>query len=278
MSTAIELRSGGTLTVSDAFAEKFPALAPDEEMAELLAESLDGTDLEVRDFPSIRVPSGGDTAFKVIRDGEEQYVKTLTGVLVHHKAQRVYWVDPEPSNKAPDCSSSDGKRPVADGLFGVNGERAAENPTGLCANCPMAQAGSDPNPKNRGAACKDQKLLFLVQPGEMLPSVVVAPPSSLREVKQFMISLVNSRTPWWSVEVELSLEKATNAAGISFAKINLKPKGKLEGEDAKAVKDYGNYIKGMVNAASPAQFVGGDTARDGEGGGLRIPEPAAATA
>jgi hypothetical protein len=276
MSTAIELRSGGTLTVSDEFAGKYPALAPDEEMAELLAESLGDESLGVQDFPKIRVPSGGDTQFKLIRDGEETYVKEITGVLVYHKPQRVYWTDPEPSGKAPDCSSADGKRPVASGLYGPQGELAHENATGLCANCPMAQAGSDPNPKNRGAACKDQKLLFLVQPGEMFPSVVVAPPSSLREVKQFMIGLVNSRTPWWSVEVALTLEKATNAAGISFARIKVRPTGKLESDDVTAVRDYSDYIKGMVKAAIPAQFVDGDTVRDGETGGLRIPEAATA--
>jgi len=276
MSTAIELRSGGTLTVSDEFAGKYPALAPDEEMAELLAESLGDESLGVQDFPKIRVPSGGDTQFKVILDGEETYVKEITGVLVYHKPQRVYWTDPEPSGKAPDCSSTDGKRPVANGLYGSLGELADENPTGLCANCPMAQAGSDPNPKNRGAACKEQKLLFLVQPDQMFPSVVVAPPSSLREVKQFMIGLVNSRTPWWSVEVALTLEKATNAAGISFARIKVRPTGKLESDDVTAVKDYSDYIKGMVKATIPAQFVDGDSVRDGETGGLRIPEAATA--
>lgn len=269
MGTDITLRDGTTaLTVTDEFAEKYPAIAPDEELAELLAESLGDDTLGVNDFPRVRVPSGGVLQWAVTEKGEETFVKTLSGVLVFHKPQRVMWLEQEPSGKSPDCASNDGKRPIPGGLFAPDGERGDQNPTGLCANCPMSQPGSDPNPKNKGTWCKDQKLLFLVQPGKMFPVVVVVPPSSLREIKSYMISLINDRTPWWQAEVELTLEEAANAAGIKFARIKAKPVGLLEVAEGKAVKDYGDYLKAMVAQAAPGTFV--EQPPVGTEGGLRM--------
>jgi hypothetical protein len=276
VSTDIVLRTGAELSVDDEFARIYPALAPDPAMIELLAESLGEDDLGVNDLPRIRVPAAGGTQWAITQDGEEAHVKELRGVLVHHKPQRVFWIDSEPSGKSPDCASRDGKRPDAEGLYGQRGARAAENPTALCANCPMSQPGSDPNPKNKGTACKEQKLLFVVMRDKMFPAVVVVPPSSLREIKQFMIGLVTDRKPWWTVEISLTLEKATNSAGVEFARIKAKPIGALGESEALAVRDYGEYMKGMVSAAAPGPII--ETPTMDDGGGLRVPdgEPAPA--
>lgn len=270
MGTEIVLRnSGGALTVTDEFAEKYPAFAPTEELAELIADTLGDEDISLNSLPRVRVPAAGGTQWAVISGGEETYVKELKGTLVLVKPQRVFWVETEPSGKSPDCSSTDGKVPVPLGMYHPNGERGDQNPTGLCKNCPMSQPGSDPNPKNRGTWCKEQRLLFFVQQGQMFPSIVVAPPSSLREVMQFRMGLVNERRALWSVEVALTLEKAANASGIEFARIKLRQIGEIDPDDAKAVKDYGDYIKAMVSQAG-ATVVDAQSKPAGDGGGLRF--------
>jgi hypothetical protein len=273
MGTDIVLRSsGGSLTVSDDFAAKYPAFAPDEEMAEMIADTLGDEDISIANLPRIRVPAAGGTQWAIVAGGEETYVKELKGTLVLVKPQRVFWIETEPSGKAPDCSSSDGKVPNPGGVFHPDGERGEQNPTGLCANCPMSQKGSDPNPKNRGSWCKDQRLLFFVQEGQMFPSIVVAPPSSIREVTQFRMDLLNQRRALWSTEVALTLEKAANSASIEFARIKLRKTGEIDPDDAKAVKDYGDYIKVLVAQTGHTVVDGNAAPSGGDGGGLRFDE------
>lgn len=264
--TEVVLRDGSTtVDVSSEFASMFPALAPDPELAALLAESMDGIELTARDLPRVRVPSGGAQFWTIIRDGEETPVKELTGVLVLHKPQRVFWTNPEPSGLAPECFSVDGKRPEPGGLYAPGGERAGQNAKGLCTTCPMSAANSDLK-GGRGSACKEQKLLFMICEGMMLPLVVVAPPSSLRSIQQYVINLINSGTPWWGVKTTFGLEKATNAAGNEFARIAPKAAGRLEPGEVKAVKDYSNYIKALVDAAPASEFA--KDAAEGYGDGL----------
>lgn len=270
--TEIALRSGATVAVSEAFAEQFPVFAPDPELVEMMAEAMDGIELTARDLPRVRVPSGGSLFWTIVQDGEETAVKELTGVLVLHKPQRVFWTNPEPSGQAPDCFSVDKERPEPGGVYAPGGERSDQNPTGLCRNCPMSAPQSDLK-GGRGSACKEQKLLFMVCEGMMLPLVVVAPPSSLRSIQDYVISLINSRTPWWGVKTTLSLEKAANAAGNEFGRIVAKAAGRLEPGEVQAVKDYGNYIKAMIEQAPAHEFADAGMVNPEEGGGLSVGDP-----
>lgn len=265
--TEIVLRDGvTTIAVPDEFAAQYPVFAQDEAMQEMLAEALDGVELGPRDLPRLRVPSGGGMFFQVVVDGEEKAVNKITGVPVHIEKQRVFWLDPEPKGQAPDCMSADGNRPVAGGTYAPDGERAAQNPTGLCKQCPMAQKGSDLK-GGKGAACKDQRLIFLVEPAKMLPRVVTAPPSSIRSLTEFMIDLINTSTAWWGVEVEIGLAKAANSAGIEFGRLTFKSVRKLSPEEVIAVRDYGAYIKAMVKDAAPGEFIDvASTVQDMAGG------------
>lgn len=265
--TEIVLRDGATtVAVSDEFAGMFPALAPDPEELALFMESMDGIELNAQDLPRVRVPSGGGAFWTIMQDGEETPAKELTGVLVLHKPQRVFWQNPEPSGLAPDCFSVNKIRPEPGGMYAAGGERQSQNPTGLCANCPMSAAQSDLK-GGRGSGCKEQMLLFLITEGAMLPVVVVAPPSSLRNIRQFVTNLAINRIPWWGVKVTLTLEKASNQAGNEFSVIVPKVVGKLEPGEVKATADYKSYIKQLVDAAPPTEFMNNEPEF---GGGLNV--------
>jgi hypothetical protein len=270
MSTEVVTRSGTELQVSEEFSERFPAIAPSAEFAELIEETLGDEGISIDVLPKIRVPSGGGTQWALTTNGEEVYVKEITGLMLLVDPQRAFWVDSEPSGKAPDCASRDGKTPISIGLFGSQGERANENPTGLCKDCPMAQAGSDPNQKNRGSACKDQRLIYIVREGEMYPSVLTVPPSGIRELTQFRMTLLNSKTPAYGAVVGISLEKAKNAAGIEFAKPHFRLIESLSQEELAASKEYHLYLKGMLAATKPSQVIEATTTGASTGGGLRI--------
>lgn len=272
-STEIELRhSPGTVTVSEEFAASFPAIAPDPELAELMADSLGDMELSPRDLPRVKVPSGGGLLWTTVVEGKATGTDALEGVLTYFRKQRAFWTDPNPKGNAPDCTSLDGRAPVPGGMYAAGGERADQNPAHLCKTCPMFQPGTDLK-GGRGAGCKDQRALFLVKKNEVLPTVVTVPPSSVRSFEQFIIGLVNTRTGWWSVTVSLTLEEASNAAGDKFARIKVTPTGKLSADEAKAVKDFGEYIKNMVASADPAEFIDSGAPADVEAQGVTIDDP-----
>lgn len=267
--TEIALRSGATVEVSDEFREQFPVLAPDAELAELMAEALDGFELTAQSLPRVRVPSGGGLFWTLTKDGEDVAEKALTGIIVLHKPQRVFWANPEPSGQAPDCFSVDKIRPEPGGMYAPGGERAAQNPSGLCKNCPMSAPASDLK-GGKGSACKEQKLLFMACEGMTLPLVVVAPPSSLRSIQDYAVKLINGRKPLWGVKTRITLEEAQNSTGNKFARMVLTPMGALEPGEIAAVREYGEFIKELIEAAPADEFADAGTVDPEAGGGLTV--------
>lgn len=267
-STDIVLRhSGETVAVPQEFATAYPAIAPDAELAALMAEALEDVELSPRDLPRVKVPSGDGKLWTVVVDGEETGVKAIEGIVAWFRKQRAFWVDPEPKGLAPDCISHDGKTPLQGGLFAPGGAKADRNPGGTCKTCPMSQMGTDLK-GGKGAACKDQRALFLVKEGDMLPTVVSVPPSSARSWDKTIVTLVNGRTPWWGVKVRLTLERVSNSAGNEFARIEFTPIGKLSSEETRAVRDFQQYIKALVESADPAEFIGAPGVEDIESHGV----------
>jgi len=265
--TEVALRSGnGTLVVSDEFSEKFPAIAPNEELAELLGDALDGVELSPKRLPRVKVPSGGGVLWAVDVDGEPAAVKSLEGALAYFRKQRAFWVDPDPKGNAPDCASVDGKKPIPGGMFAADGEAASDNPGGLCRTCPMSQPGTDLK-GGKGAACKDQRVLFLAEEGKVLPTVVTVPPSSVRSFEEFIVNLVNSKPiiPWWGTGIRLTLEKASNAAGNEFARIVFTATGRFSPDEAAVVRDFREYVKALVEQADPLEFVDGGAVDESKG-------------
>jgi hypothetical protein len=178
------------------------------------------------------MPSGGGIAFEVPQlDGEIEPVKTLRGIIVAHRIGRAYWkdsLDDSGGGTPPDCASRDGKHGVGE-------------PGGLCANCPLNQFGSDK--RERGKACKEMKLIFLLKPDSLLPIVVVLPPTSLQPFKKYLMRLTMSATPYSKVETEISLEKDSNADGIDFAKAKFRAAQKLDEASATFVTDYARSMQ-----------------------------------
>lgn len=249
--TEITLRDGsGTVMVREAFADRFPALAPTDEMLEVYRENLgDDADLQVRDFQRVKMPSGELNSFQVTIAGEEKSERELVGVLVAIRPRRSYWQNSDnPDGSFPDCFSSNGKTPDVGGWYHPSGEKGAQNPTGLCANCPMSQRGSDPK-SDKGQACKEQRLLFLMKDGDMFPVVFSAPRTSVNAVRRYAMDLVQLNLPYYGVETKLGLEKDTSSNNQVYNRLTLTKVGDLTADERKAAKLYGAEIKAMIDAA-----------------------------
>lgn len=184
--------------------EQFPALDPNNEHVALMVSNLGGEQLSVDDFTRIKVPTGGGTKWMVSSAAGDEAVATLRGVIVYTTRRRAYWSNPNPSNQAPDCASSDM-------LIGLG------DPGGECAKCPMNAFGSAVN--GHGKACKEARLLFLLREGRVLPDVVAVPPGSLKQVRKYLLDISQVGVPYSGAITELSLEKANNQDNIAYARI-----------------------------------------------------------
>jgi hypothetical protein len=245
--TEVVLRDGSKDVVTIDFAETYPALAPDEDTLELLEENLgaEGENIGVGNFKRVKVPAEQFNSWMISRGGEDVAQKEITGILVAWKARRSFWINGEPDGSPPDCSSLDNRRPVAGGLYSLDGERGAQNPNGKCATCPMAQFGSDPN-GGRGTACREQRLLFLVVPNALFPIVVHIPRTSIKGVTEFMLDLMDQRKKFFQVEVGLSLVKDKNKSGQGYNRVQMRKIRDLESGESMAAKVYGDQVKALI--------------------------------
>lgn len=271
--------SGKSVAVSAEFAENFPGIAPSPEHAELMAEILGDEDIDQASLPRIKVPAGDSDHFAVPIGGETKSMKAIKGIMVHAAPQRAFWTNPDPTGQPPACASSDNKRPDPGGVYALGGEREADNPDGLCATCPMSQKHTDLK-GGKLPACKEQRRLYVMMKGSMLPIIVTVPPSSLRSFKQFLVSMLSDRKGWWSVPITVRMEKATNDGGQEFNRVILEKTEDAEPlseTEAVAAHDYGKYIKAMVAPPSVMDDYRGSPHNNGGGvplGDAPEPEPA----
>jgi hypothetical protein len=188
----------------------YPALDPNNDRVKTIVANLAGENLTVADFNRIKVPSSGATKWTIETAAGGEMTDVLEGVILHNTRRRAYWQHPNPSQTPPDCSS-------ADMTTGTG------NPGGACIACPFNQFGSAHN--GHGKACKEVRLFFLLRKGQVLPDVVAVPPGSLKNVRKYLTSLP---VPFWDVVTQLTLEKASNADNVAYARIVAKMVGVLD--------------------------------------------------
>jgi hypothetical protein len=249
-------RDGGALAVSDEFATNYPALAPSEgdgDFVELLAANL-GTDdgdvqLSLGDFVRVKCPTGGGTFFEVPDPdtGDTTTTRSITGIIVTQASRRSFWPTKEINGTPPTCRSVDLK--IGEGEYGPGSEG---NPAGTCKACPMSQRGSmsliDPTRGDtQASACKEQRLLFLLPQGELLPWMVTVPPGSLGALRRFMLQAVTlRRLDFRQVVVEVKLEKVSGQGVPDYARFVFSKAAKLDDGEHAAVRAFGEQLAKLV--------------------------------
>jgi hypothetical protein len=227
--------------ISEAKHSDYAVMASDDIQA-VIADNLGGEQITAMDLDRIVVPSGGGTHWTIPTLEGDVEQKSIDGIIVYTRVQRVYWADPySGSGTPPDCFSEDS----------ING---TGNPGGECAKCPLANFGTGDN--GRSQACQMRRLVFLVQPDSLLPIVVSVPPSSLNEAKKYLLRLASKGKPAYSVFSSMSLEKDKNTDGIAFSKVKFKSDGLVE--NIPAIQSYIASIKPHLERAAKEV----DAARD----------------
>ena len=158
-------------------------------------------------FPKVKIPAGGSLQFELPTGDPEnpEYTRFLQGVILFHHASGAYW--PEgmeyDDNTVPLCSTVDGKQGYG-------------TPGGACAACELNRYGSATD--TRGKACKNMRILYLLQDGDYIPVQLSLPPTSLRPFNDFMnAAFVARRRPAWSSVVQIGLKRVDNGNTYSVA-------------------------------------------------------------
>ncbi|MGD9663416.1 MAG: hypothetical protein AB7U63_19385 [Porticoccaceae bacterium] len=162
-----------------------------EQELEKLLQSEIQTSLENIDPRPPRVKLSRESQAFLLPDGSAQ--KTMEGVIVFHHKARGYWE--VEGQQVPTCSSMDGRTGTDE-----NGN------TRPCNGCPHDAWGTGKD--GRGKACKEMRWIYLLQEGEIIPSRISLPPTSLGKFDAFVTALAQKKLAPIQKVVRLSLEAA----------------------------------------------------------------------
>lgn len=184
------------------------AIVPQGNIAEIISENLGSAGITATDLDRVKIPAGGGVAFEVPSLEGSEMVKFIEGVVVHHQDQNAFWPDPlTGSGIPPACVSRDGRMGIGD-------------PGGVCARCPFNEYGSDARGR-KGKACKNVKVLFVLQTGALLPTALFLPPTSIKTARQYLLRLTSAGIPFYGVKSKFALVKTKNADGIEYSMIDI---------------------------------------------------------
>ncbi len=206
---------------------------------DIITENLGGSAFSVFDLDTIKVPTAGGTSWEIPTLEGTESTKTLEGVIVGKRTVRSFFNKPfDGSGEPPLCASQDGEIGYGDPLEKGMSERRA------CSNCPMNQWGSDPK-GGKGKACTEKLMLFVLRETEMLPSVVVIPPSSLKVMSKYFLRLAGKGRVYHSVITSLALAKVKNATGIAYAEVVPSVAGELSAQESAATRSYHESLSSL---------------------------------
>ena len=216
----------------------------------VIQENLGGRELTPQDFDIIKVPAGGSRVWNVPTPDGDQSQDAVTGIIIHFTSPKAWWsVDLEDSDgqTPPDCASKDGVRG-----YGKRVVPGVLDDTEIgyhdCATCPLNQW--DTGKGGKGKACKEKRMLYLMQEDSTLPTVVQVPATSLRTVDTFIKSLSKGRDPrpYWQVRADLYLEQ-DKSGPFPFSRISPRRGESLDFAHVNRMMAYRNAIKTIIDAA-----------------------------
>jgi hypothetical protein len=220
--------------------ERYPVLAADCNVQELIAENMAGESLGINLLTKIKVPRGGSLSWMVPTLEGEQAVKELEGVILNISRTRAYWATSKVTNDPPACRSNDM-------ITGIG------NPGGECDSCPFNQYGSatkDGGGAGRGKGCKERKILFMLRPGAMLPEAVILPPTCLKAMQKYQLTLTSNSVPYCAVITKLALKESSSRDGFKYAEIVPTMSGRLDKDAIDRVRSLAASLRGVMESTA----------------------------
>lgn len=220
-----------------ALIDEFKAVAiigSDQNALTKMIEENIGADMTAFDLPRVKVPAGGGSFWEVMTLAGVKPAESIEGVIMARTDGKKYWekgVDEAAGEKTPpDCRSEDR----------VHGYG---NPGGLCRDCKLNEFESAK--KGSGKACRDFTDLYILQKESVLPTVIQVPPTSLKNLKQYGVNLMNFGCSIHDVVTRFSLasemKSGSKTAIIQFESVSPVPE-----EMKPFIKGYSASVKALV--------------------------------
>jgi hypothetical protein len=216
-------------------------------------EMFGGSDFQIPiDAPLPQIQIMRETPQFELPDGET--TKELQGhIIFWHNANQYYKeAFGEGDSLVPTCASSDGIKP----------DGGKEIQADTCRDCPLNQYGTASD--GRGKACQNTIRLYFLQDGEIIPSVIKAPPSSLGKKESLVRWLTNAPNvaakagvgvKYQPIHVKITLHKKEFDSGFSASVVDIKTDRVLTPDNdmeqlkklAKLYKDFMQSYKGRIS-------------------------------
>lgn len=242
--------------------ESYPLVqATSGALREVVESNLGDDEITEFDLPRLKFPSGSVPAFVMPTEEGDEATKEVVGVIIGQGMRRAFWEKKYGQGEAgpPQCSAMDGRTGVG-------------NPGGVCRLCPKAQFGTatnDDGSSGRGQACQQRKVLFLALPDQSLPVVISVPPTSLKALKKYLMTLTAGSKPFWGVVTKISLTKTKNAGGTEYAQAVFTKVADLDEDTASKMKEiaasFGDVFSRTGITAEEAGVSASDAPASGSG-------------
>ena len=136
----------------------------------------------------------------------------------------------------------------------------------------MSKYGSNPREGSNGQACSEKRMLLLLRPDSILPLVVQAPSTSIRNVFDYTMNLANDQElAFHHVYTQLTLEKV-GGGGLEYSKVNLKSLGPVPEEYMPRIESYqASFIK-MLGTQQISVVADADNIIDADAGSVDPPD------
>lgn len=190
-------------------ASEYAIVSMDSEAQEIIRKNIGEAGIGEFDLDRYKVPTGGSTTW----EHEEGAKGEIQAVIVGYQDARTFWREPfggGGESGPPDCMSRDL----------VHGEG---DPGGLCQTCPYNQWGSisEVKGKGKGKACREVRKMIFVEPGDVLPKLLVVPPSSLKPVRTYFLRLAGKQVGYWQTTTRIRLQRTKSSDSIDYAQVQM---------------------------------------------------------
>lgn len=230
-------------------------LTPEQE-ASVAALRKEGMGQEMRGlpivYPRIEILHQGTAMFKFKETDET--VKTFKGVFIHVEPSKVWW----PTKYGAAKQEGDDGFPACFSRDLIEPDKDAKDPQApRCAGCPQNEWGSDvksDGSQGRGRACKEVRRIFLMAEGHLSPHWMAVPPSSLKALSSYFITIRDKgfQKPQ-EVVTTFSLKTVENKDGVEYSELSLALGEVLPITVLAMIADWKKKIMEMLTTAAPIQ-------------------------
>lgn len=139
----------------------------------------------------VSLPAGGATFWQVETVEGRESLAELTGIIIWRHTARRFWPERDSNSEPPQCHSDDGQ-------LGIG------SPGGNCYTCPHNQWDSAGD-GSKAKACTERRVLYLIRPSDVLPTVVDLSPSSIKGFEKYLVQLSSKGIPYFGAITAIGL-------------------------------------------------------------------------